>query len=299
MRALPDFADVRLDHGLACFAGESFLELGEVGYDSVNAGEAGGVGVGEGVDAEVFGAVVLAGPLGHADPVALVGGEAVAGGEGLAGCLFLPGDVGEEGAADVGYVFSAGEFGVDVDVVDDDVGRVLVADAVDAVFEVFGVGWGPPVLEVAGGVELAAFVVEGVGELVADGGAGVAVVGGVVELDVVEGRLEDAGGEVDVVHLWVEVGVDGGRRHAPLVAVDGLAEFAPAAGFFEVGSAGDVAVVVVGLDLERGVVAPGVGVADLVADGVEFAEGFLFGVGAHPVEAFDLGLHGGLDLVWS
>ena len=54
--------------------------------------------------------------------------------------MLLPGDVGEEGAAEVGNILSAGELGVDVDVVDDDVLGVLVADAVDAVFEAFGVG---------------------------------------------------------------------------------------------------------------------------------------------------------------
>ena len=157
--------------------------------------------------------------------------------------------------------------------------------------------WGPPVLEVAVGVELAALVVEGVGELVADGGAGVAVVGGVVELDVVKGRLEHSGGEVDVVHLRVEVGVDGGRSHAPLVEVDGLAELVPLARVLKLGRAQDVAEVVVGFDRERGVIAPGVGVADLVADGVELAQRFLLGVGTHPVEGLDLLLHGGLDLL--
>jgi hypothetical protein len=83
---------------------------------------------------------------------------------------------------------------------------------------------GPPVLQVALGVVLAALVVEAVGELVADGGAGVAVVGRVVHLRVEERRLQDAGGEVDVVDLRVVVRVHRGRGHVPLAAVDGLAD---------------------------------------------------------------------------
>ena len=70
-------------------------------------------------------------------------------------------------------------------------------------------------VEVAVGVELAAFVVEAVGEFVADDGADVAVVDGVVGFGVVEGGLQDAGGEVDVVHAGVVVGVDGGRASCP------------------------------------------------------------------------------------
>ena len=79
-----------------------------------------------------------------------------------------------------------------MDVVDDDVGGELVAEAVDAVFERLGVVFSPPVFQVAFGVELAALVVEGVGEFVADGGSGVAVVGAVVAFrdrrGVAEGR---------------------------------------------------------------------------------------------------------------
>ena len=141
------------------------------------------------------------------------------------------------------------------------------------------------------------FVVEGVGELVADGGAGVAVVGRVVELRVVERRLQHAGREVDVVHLRVEVGVDGRRRHAPLVRSTGLPSLFHSRASSKRDARIDVAEVVVRLDLERGVVAPRVGVADLVADGVQLAQRLLLGRGAHPVEVLDLVLHGGFDLL--
>src|SRR5215469_15090991 len=112
---------------------------------------------------------------------------------------------------------------------------------------------GPPVFEVALGVVLTAFVVEAVGELVADGGAGVAVVRGVIGLWIVEGWLEDSRGKVHVVHLRVVVGVDGGRSHVPLGAIDGLAYFGPLAGVFEARGTEGVAEVVIGLDLKLGV----------------------------------------------
>src|ERR1700683_819127 len=80
---------------------------------------------------------------------------------------------------------------------------------------------------------------------------------------VIKGRLQNAGGEVDVVHLRTEIRVDGGRSHAPLVAVDGLAELVPAARIFKSIGALNVAEVIVRFDFERGVVAPFFRVADL------------------------------------
>jgi len=97
-----------VDHGLAGFAVEGFLELGHVGDDSVDAGDAWGVGIGDGADAEVFRAIVLAGPLGHADEKALVGRKAVDGCERLTFGLLFPGHVGDECAAEIGYVNANG-----------------------------------------------------------------------------------------------------------------------------------------------------------------------------------------------
>ena len=82
----------------------------------------------------------------------------------------------------------------------------------------------PPVAHVALRVELAALVVEPVRHLVADDGAHRAVVDGVVRLRVEEGRLQDAGGKHDLVHLRVVVRVDRRRRHLPVRLVDGLAD---------------------------------------------------------------------------
>src|SRR5580698_5631119 len=97
------------------------------------------MGVVYGLESAVGFTGVLACPLGEADEETLVGGKAFDGLQ-VFGCgCFLPGDVGDESTAEVGYVFAAGELAVDVDVIDDDVGGELVAEAVDSVFEAFGV----------------------------------------------------------------------------------------------------------------------------------------------------------------
>ena len=99
-------------------------------------------------------------------------------------------------AAEVGDVLARGELAVDLDVVDDRVLRVLVGDALRALLEALGVLLRPPVPQIAVGVELPALVVEAVGQLVADGGAGVAVVRRVVELRVEERRLSTPAGKL-------------------------------------------------------------------------------------------------------
>src|SRR5258706_12215287 len=116
--ALPDLAGWRVRHRLTRLATESVLELGHVRHHAVDARGAGRVRVGDGVDTEVFGTLVLAGPLRHADKEALVWREAVGVRQLLALGLLLPCDVGEQGSAQVGHILAAGQLGVDMDVVD-------------------------------------------------------------------------------------------------------------------------------------------------------------------------------------
>src|SRR5699024_1853556 len=67
---------------------------------------------------------------------------------------------------------------------------------------------GPPVAQVAPAVEGRPGIVEAVPDLVADDRTDAAVVVGVVALRVEEGRLQDRGGEDDLVQPRVVVGVD-------------------------------------------------------------------------------------------
>ena len=93
---------------------------------------------------------------------------------------------------------------------------VLVNEAGGACLECLRVLLRPPVLEVAVRVVVAALVVESVGQLVADDNPDVAVIGSVVFLHGKVRRLEDAGWDVDFVHLRVVRRVVGRRCRAPL-----------------------------------------------------------------------------------
>ena len=256
--------------------------------------------VGEDLLADCFGARVFAVVLRKGDVEALRAGEAVAFGVDVEvvflGALHIRHE-GEQQASVVGRVLTQGELAVDLDVVNRGEGAVFVHQAIGAGRKVLEIVGGPPVVEVTFGVELAAFVVETVGKFVADDGADVTVVDGDVLGGIVERRLQDSGGEVDIVHAGVVVRVDGGRRHLPLILVDGLADFVEFAVVLE-GLCGElVAQGVVGFDDELGVVAPLVGVADFVRDGGELLVRAGFGGGGHPVDLVDVSAHGGLDIV--
>ena len=79
-------------------------------------------------------------------------------------------------------------------------GVVLLDEHLRALLELLASASRPPVAQVAVAVELAALVVEAVADLVADHGADRAVVHRVVGVGVEERRLEDRGGEDDLVH---------------------------------------------------------------------------------------------------
>src|SRR4051794_4457821 len=146
---------------------------------------------------------------------------------------------------------------------------------------------GPPVVEVAGAVVLCALVVEAVPDLVTDHGADAAVVLGRPAVRGEEGPLQDAGREADLVGGRLVVGVDLVREHQPLVAVDRRADLAQLSVGLERGRREQVAEQVVGADLQRRVVTPRVGVADLRLERVELVERALLGLLAHPVQAGD------------
>ena len=123
LTALPDAADFfwRVHHGLTGFAGERLPKLWHVDDDSVDAVLRGRVWIDLCTHAQVFGAFVGAIPLGVADEKTLLGTEVVNGLEIFVLGRALPGDVGENFAAQVRDVFSHGEPAVDVHVVHDHV----------------------------------------------------------------------------------------------------------------------------------------------------------------------------------
>ena len=72
-------------------------------------------------------------------------------------------------AAEIGNVFAFRQLAVDLHIVNDRVVRILIHDALGALGEFLRILLGPPVFQIALCVELTAFVVEAVRQLVADG----------------------------------------------------------------------------------------------------------------------------------
>ena len=136
-----------------------------------------------------------------ADEEALLGSESVDRLQLLAPGFVLPGHVSQHQTAQVGDIFAHGQFAVDLDVIHRDVLGVLVRDAAGALVKLLAILRRPPVAQIALRVELAAFVVEAVGQFVPNGGAGVAVVRGIVRPGIKKRRLQDARRKIDVVDL--------------------------------------------------------------------------------------------------
>ena len=126
------------------------------------------------------------------------------------------------------------------------------------------------------------------GHFVADDDADAAKVDGRIDGEVEEGRLQNAGREVDVVQRRIVVGVDSGRRHAPLLLVHWLAQVSEVPVARKHAIAAQVADQVVALHIEGRVAAPLLGIADLVADHVQLFFGGLLGVVAHPGQGLDV-----------
>src|ERR1700730_11532362 len=249
--------------------------------------------IGVGLQARSFGALVGTPDLRPAQKETLLGSEAVeVFGTRIPFQGFFVGGVGDSQAAEVADAFAEHKLAVLMQAGLDLVGVELFFDAGGALVKIFSVIGGPPVTQISLSVELRSLIVKAVGDFVADYGAHAAVIDGVVGLGVVEGRLQDAGGKDDFVHGGVVVGGDGGRRHAPLVAVHGLPDFCKFASVFKRGGAAQIDGVRGAFDVELGIIAPLIGVADLNIEGLEFFDGGLFCFRVHPGKCGDIGTQG-------
>jgi len=173
----------------------------------------------------------------------------------------------------------------------------LISYALRASLEIPRIALRPPVPQVPPAIVLAAFIIEAVRELVADGAAGVAIVGRSVHLGIVKRRQKNAGGKVDVIELRVVIGIDGRRRHVPLAAIHGPADFRGLAPRFKLHRASHIAEKIAALNGERGVIAPHLRITHLVAHCSEFGERLGFGGGRHPVQFADTLSHRSFDLL--
>ena len=123
-----------------------------------------------------------------------------------------------------------------------------------------------------------------------------AVIEGVVGLGIVERRLHDRRREVErVLHRQVDR-VDQLRVHPPLAAVHRLADLGELLLVIDQRAHLLVGVGVVRIDPERGIVLPGVGIADADLHGLDLLLGLVLGRLRHPVERVDPLDEGRLDI---
>ena len=200
-RALPNhhLLITTAHHRVTGFATESLGECGHV------AGRANGTEVGWcvriGGQAHIeFLRSEVATP--HGAPVeeeALVAGQAIGLGIGLALGGFQHRVIGGIDAAQVGNVFTQGEFAIDVLAGAGQIAGELSDEFVGTPTKPFGVFRCPLVFEISGGPEAAALVVVAVGHFVADDRTDAAEIGGIIRLGIEEWRLQNGRREHDFV----------------------------------------------------------------------------------------------------
>src|SRR3984885_11521322 len=178
----------------------------------------------DGAQAQRLRTLVSACPLRETHKEALLGGEIVNLTQLLRTGLLAPRHPRQKLPAEIGNVLTRGERTVDLHIIDDDILGILAANALRALFECRRIPRRPPLAQIAIAVILATLVVKAVRQLMADGAAGVTVVGRVVPLWIIEGRGQTARRKIDVIQRRVVVGIDGGRGHLPLAAIDRLAD---------------------------------------------------------------------------
>ena len=125
-------------------------------------------------------------------------------------------------------------------------------------------------------------------QFVSDDDADAAKVYGVICIWIEERRLQNAGREVDRVLQRAVIRIHGRRCHAPFHPIARFADLIHVVMRRKFAGTKCVAGVVAAFDDERGVVAPFVGIADLVEDRFQFDMRLLLGLFRHPVERGDV-----------
>ena len=132
-------------------------------------------------------------------------------------------------------------------------------------------------------------------QLVADHGSNAAVIYGVIEFGVEERRLQNACREIDVILRRRIVGIHRRRSHRPLLRVRRLADLVQVSPNCEFICAKRITERVNAVHFYTRVVAPILGIADFIGDGVQFLERALLGLRSHPVNFLDVFRHRRLE----
>ena len=153
------------------------------------------------------------------------------------GAVFKAADQSHEGqpnAGIVGAIFAQREPPVEIRAFHGAEAGILFVNAIHPFLEFRGILLGPPITQIAVGIELAALVVKAMGEFVTDNRANTAKVEGHIGVSAIERRLQDAGGKIDVVLQRAVVGIHGGRSHAELSSIHRFADFIQVAVNFDI-----------------------------------------------------------------
>ena len=127
------------------------------------------------------------------------------------------------------------------------------------------------------------------GHLVADNHANGAIVAGFIGIGVKVRRLQDTGGEADLVARGLVIGINRLRGHEPALLVHGLVQLAVfILGLETQGVQHVLPVALSGVDVQIAVISPLVGIADLDGEAVELDQGVHLGLGAHPRQRGDV-----------
>src|ERR1700730_8160940 len=161
----------------------------------------------------------------------------------------------------------------------------LFRDAIATRLKILQVLWCPPVIQVTLCVKFGSLVIEPVRHLMADDRADPSVVDRTITIRIKKRRLEKDRRENNFVHRWIVIGVDGWRRHVPLGAVDGFADFRDVARELERIAAQVVFHVRTTFHVKGRVVAPLLGISDLEVHRRELLNGFLSCGRAHPIKS--------------
>src|SRR5205814_6962067 len=131
----------------------------------------------------------------------------------------------------------------------------------------------PPVGELAFGIKFRARIIKAMADLVPDGGADRAIVGGSVRLRIEERRVQNGSGEVESVLEREIQGVDRLRSHPPFIAGDGFTQLGELMMIFPFLRSPGVPDRIIMTNDEPGIIAPFLRMTD--ADTKSFELGFV------------------------
>ena len=197
------------------------------------------------------------------------------------------GVIGDGDPGDVADILAQGEGTLDVGAGENLVGVILRHQLLGQRLERLAVGVGPPFIEAAALVIFGALIVEMVADLMADDRADSAIIDRRVGVGIEERRLQDGGRKDDLLHSEIGVGVDRHRGHPPLPPPDRCPKLGNIIVVRPFDGAKRVAERVAGTNLERRIILPAVGIADLGREIGELGAGPGLGRRRHPHQPVD------------